>query len=374
MHFKSTSFLILVSGAIVLLLTGCQPKELTSAKTDIQNRNWRDALQQLEAAVQKYPNNSEVHFLLGEAYARIQRFRNMNREFESSLKLSNKFQQAIINDRDKYWIDKYKLATTSLHTHDFANADKALNLAFAIDSTRTEAYKAFAAKYLNLEQPGKALELYEHLLQSNPQDIDLLTAIAKLHTTQRHYAEAIRLQKEIIRLEPDNVEVLASLALGYSALGKTAQANATFEEAIRVNPNNLKVVALYAENCLQKQRFTKAIDLFQQVLQQENDNSKALSSTGIAYLGKAEENRRSIQHMRGRKFSLEEIRRIKSEAISYYQKAIPFIEEALNQDPNQPELLRNLGIAYINTGSREKGETFFQKAERLIIQQVEERL
>ena len=75
----------------MLVLFGCQSKELTSAKVYIQQDDWEKAEEQLKLAVELYPNDAEAHRWLGEAYARNNDFVKMNEEFEASLAIAPKF-------------------------------------------------------------------------------------------------------------------------------------------------------------------------------------------------------------------------------------------------------------------------------------------
>jgi Flp pilus assembly protein TadD len=50
-------------------LWACQSKEVTSAKVYIQQGDWNKAIEQLQIAVQTYPNDPEAHYLLGRGYA-----------------------------------------------------------------------------------------------------------------------------------------------------------------------------------------------------------------------------------------------------------------------------------------------------------------
>ena len=64
-----------------ILLLGCQPKEISSAKIYIQKRDWQKAIELLEQAVVAHPNNPEAHFLLGKAYGDKSRFKDMKKQF-----------------------------------------------------------------------------------------------------------------------------------------------------------------------------------------------------------------------------------------------------------------------------------------------------
>lgn len=98
---------ILLLGFVVLsiILIGCQPKEVTSAKVYMQQENWAKAIEQLTHAAELYPYNAEVFYLLGKAYVNTGDKDKMNEMFNKSLEISPVFSQKIKSIREKQKID-----------------------------------------------------------------------------------------------------------------------------------------------------------------------------------------------------------------------------------------------------------------------------
>ncbi|MFQ5677587.1 MAG: tetratricopeptide repeat protein, partial [bacterium] len=108
-------FLIL----IILTFLGCQPKEITTARILVQNENWEQALAVLEEAAGVHPNNAEVHFLLGKAYAARARFEEMKEEFDRSLSISSKFDREISTEIEKNLIKSFNAGMEARHNKNF---------------------------------------------------------------------------------------------------------------------------------------------------------------------------------------------------------------------------------------------------------------
>jgi len=289
----------------------------------------------------------------------------MNREFELSLMLSNDFKQKILAEREKYWIDQYGKGAKDLNLAEFAKAEVALRTAILIDATRPEAYKKLAIAYLNLSKPEKSLQIYTKLLSKHPSDLDLLSSTANLYYSQEDYTSVIPILKRILELEPHHRDALANLALSYDSLGETEQAYNAYLDAIKANPDDKDLVFLYGVHHYRQEKYEEAIKIFQQVLERDPSDLETVSNIGNAYLSIAEGVRKKLKSSRGNKVSVEDVQRLKQSAIVNYQNAIPYLEKSLAERPEQPMLWQNLGIAYINTGKREKGEKAFLKAEEL---------
>jgi len=91
---------------------------------------------------------------------------------------------------------------------------------------------SLAAVYQSSGQDKKALDLYQQLIQKNPDNIDIQLGAARLalRMNNTEFANA-RLQK-VLTLAPKDPNVIASVARIYRAEGKTQEAEALFERSL----------------------------------------------------------------------------------------------------------------------------------------------
>lgn len=364
----------IVTGLILLMITGlvfigCQSKELTAAKMYMQRNDWDRALAQLELAVETYPKDAEVHYLLGRAYGMHERYEEMIEELETSWRLSDEFHQQITALREHYWIQKYNSGITAQDEGNYEKAEADLKLAIKLAPTKYEAYKKLAIVYLKSEQPDKAQLLYERLLQQNQNDLELLISTANLYYSQGKFDRAIEILQKVLEIEPGHRDALANLALAYESVGETQKAENAFNRAIEANPRDKDLIFLFGVHHYRRENYERAIQLFQRVLELKPDDFEALANIGNAYLSIAEGLRKQLKSTNGGLAEdSEKVLKLKNEIIAQYKKAIPLMEKALALEPNKPNLWQNLGIAYVNTGAIKKGEDAFIKAEKLKIE------
>ncbi|MFQ5752190.1 MAG: tetratricopeptide repeat protein [bacterium] len=359
---------ILLSGMLVLLfllLIGCQPKEVTSAKIYIQNNDWDKALKQLEVAVAAYPKNAEAHYLLGQAYGYHARYEDMIKEFNSSLNISEKFVQQITAERERYWIDKYNAAIIALDKQDYLHAEKFLQTAILIDPEKHEAYKKLAIAYIQTDQLDNALTIYKKLLQKYPRDLDLLISIGNLYYSQKNYDKSVVILKRVLEIEPNHRDALANLALAYDSLGKLEEAEQAFRKAVAANTQDKDLIFLFGVYHYKRNNFEQAIQLFERVLELNPHDFDATSNIGNAYLSMAENLRKKLKQASPADRTSIDYKKITNGAILNYKHAIPYLKKALEMQPNHPNLWRNLGVAYINTGEKELGEKALLKSEEV---------
>jgi len=356
--------ILLVAASVVFM--GCQSKELTAAKMYMQHNDWDRALEQLEIAVETYPNNAEAHYLLGQAYGMHERYEEMIEELEISWRLSDEFHQQITALREHHWIKKYNAGITAQDEGNYEKAKADLKMAIKLVPTKYEAYKKLAINYLKTKQPDRARLLYERLLKQNPDDLELLISTANIYYSQGKFDRAIEILQKVVEIEPRHRDALANLALAYDALGKTEKAEKAFNRAIEVNSRDKNLIFLFAAHHYNRHNYKRAIQLFQRVLELKPDDFEALVNLGNAYLSIAENLRQQLKSKNDAPTEdSDEILQLKNDIIAHYKKAIPFMEKALTLKPDNPTLWQNLGIAYVNTGAIKKGEDAFLKAEEL---------
>lgn len=346
-----------------ILLLGCQPKEITSAKIYIQKRNWQKAIELLEQAVVTHPNNPEGHFLLGQAYGDQSRYREMKKQFGESLGISPKFQPAILQTIENHWITLYNKGIKAQNDRNFKLAENLLKTAILIDPSKREAYNTLAANYIEANQPRQALLIYEKLLKETPDDINLLIATGNLFYIQKRFDDVVRVLKKVLEIEPDHRDAMANLALSYDSLGKTDEALTAYQKAVKANSLDKDLIFLLGVHHYNRSHFTKAIELFKQVLELSPGEFESTSNIGNAYLSIAEDLRAKIKSLANSTFTAGEIQQLKTEAILTYMKVIPYFKKALEMQPRHPTLWINLGVAYVNSGENEKGQEALLKAE-----------
>lgn len=351
--------------APVLFLFSCQSKEVTAAKIYINSLNWEKARDQLEQAVEAYPNNAEAHFLLGQVYGELDRFKDMNQEFDASLEHSNKFEQEILAERERHWIDRYDAGIKAIDAGDLQAAEEAFKLAILIRPDKLDAYQHLALAYTKAGQFNQSVTIYENLLEKDSTNLDILFSLGNLYYSLNRFDLAIEYLNKVLAIEPDHQDALANLALSYDSEGDVQKAADAFERAIAANPKDKDLIFLYGSHQFKKKNYPEAIRLFEQVLAMNPEDFEAIVNVANSYLSMAENEKAQLKKTQLDDLSPVELHKIKENSILNYQNAIPYLEHALQLQPNHPKLWLNLGVAYINTGKKEKGEKALLRSEEL---------
>jgi len=350
-----------------LLFMACQTKEVTSAKVYIQQDNWDKAIEQLEMAVDMYPEDVEAHYLLGEGMAQKQNWERMNEEFEKSLSIAPTFEAQIKNTREKNWVNQFNSGVSKLNNNQVEEAIKSFTTATRIDPARVEAYKTLGIAYTKVEDLEKSKESFAKVLELEPDNKDAITGLANIHFQLEEYDKVIELEKNTLEMDPDDRDAIANLALAYDFLGEREKALETYLQALEKNPGDKDLMFNLARLHFLGNDYDKAISIFEQLLEASPDDFDVNLQVGNSYLGMADDYRQKLveKEEQGEETTAEE----RDQLNGFYENAIPYLQKAVDIGEANPDIdvqsgvYNNLGVAYINVGDREKGELYFKKAE-----------
>jgi tetratricopeptide (TPR) repeat protein len=353
--------------ALLWVTLGCQPKAVTKARMYIQNSEWQLALDELERAVEVYPDNEEAHFLLGFVYGQNSRYQEMVAEFDSSLKISDKFEEEIRMERGRHWKENFNQGIKAVDVNDLGRAERMLQKAIVIDSSKHDAHKRLATTYMKNDRLDEALEIYTQLLKIHPNEISLLLAASKVYLQKNQLKEAANHLEEVLHLEPQHRDGLSKLAEIADVLGQYEKAQQTYRKAVATYPHDRELILRFGIHHYQRSNFERSIQLFERVLELDAGDFEAISNIGNAYLSLAENLRKQLKKSNNGSHRASDLQKMRDRAILNYQKSIPYLKKAVDMQPNLPNLWRNLGVAYIQTGQKQKGEEAFIKSDTLTI-------
>jgi tetratricopeptide (TPR) repeat protein len=292
--------LIILFTLMVFFLWSCGAKSpgVTSAKIylGLTPPDYDKAMEQLQNALQKDPEDAEAHFLLGKVYAQKQMHREMHEEFQKAEagKLKPNELEELQQIRKQKWtevlnsgirlgkkqkrVDQYKLdLLTDFAKYDqlkdslkaissgsegadgltwdsyqmFSEAKPALedlgrileeeaidwyHLAILLDSTRYEAFLNLAAEHVRREDLDTALGYYQKAYQLKPDDSNVMNDYAITLLAANQYEQALGLYQRILEKDPTNVNALVNLAMIYARQGETDKSLDTYSKIVSIDP------------------------------------------------------------------------------------------------------------------------------------------
>lgn len=362
-----------------IIFSGCQSKELTTAKVHIQQNDWSKAVVQLEKAVAENPQNAEAQFLLGRGYALQGRFAEMHRAFEASLKASPHFALEIKSWQAQHFSEQFNLGVKAAGEKDWAAAREAFVAALQIEPAHPEAYRHLAYVHDKLGEPEKALQLYRTLIEINPDDWEAYFAMVGIHNQRREYEKSVAVLEQALAKGPRQPRILAELAFIYDCQGKSDEAFAAYRQALQIKPDDKDLLLNLGRLYLAKEDYAGAVREFAKILTFDPDNFEATYHTGLYYLKLGErfqkQRREAEEQAAAASLSAASQRPSQSDssqsaglrlaAFTNFQAAMPFLLKAVALDTLHAGAYFNLGFAYTKLGEVEKAKEAFKRCEEL---------
>lgn len=159
--------------------------------------------------------------------------------------------------------------------------------------------------YLDQEQPGKAVPVFERAAGLTPPDLSACYNLGRLKQLENDHEGAIPLYRAMLDLQPGAGGVWNNLGVAYRETGKSEQALASFEQAVRFAPdmaaawNNLGVALeeqhQVAQNQTEENQAENALAAYRKAIEIQPDYASPHLNLGIA-LQKLRQYKRAETH------------------------------------------------------------------------------
>ncbi|MFH1941504.1 MAG: tetratricopeptide repeat protein [bacterium] len=355
-----------------ILFTNCQQPAVTSAKMQIEQKNWDAAIEQGKLAIERMPNDTEAYFVLGQAYAGKKMYREMNEAYTKCLEISPAHSAEIEQDRLKHWINLFNSGTALLRQGQFSEAIPNYLIAAELIPDKKETYQNLAYAYGQTGNDSAAIDVYRKAIEIAPADLEIKNSLGLLLYHGKQYDEAIRVLSEVIEkaTPQDKIynDALYNLAYSYDLKGDSKKAIETYESALKTSPNDKDLIFNMGRLYFIQENYAKAIESFKKIIAIDPEDFETNYNIGLGYIAIADSLSAEAKNTDERgNFILPEKERNQREQQSKtnFELSIPYLEKATQIQPDNANPWMYLGKAYIRVGMLEKGQAAFEKADSL---------
>ncbi|NOX90833.1 MAG: tetratricopeptide repeat protein [Calditrichaeota bacterium] len=352
--------LFIIPILVLSFLTSCRPPELEGAFVDYNAGRFDNALKLAQEATQKYPDNAEAWFLLGEIYGKKERYLEMKRAFDKSLKLSNVFADKIKAAKIYYYQNLFNRGVNNYNTftkmedRTTDEAKKQLKKAieyFKLANIVQTDYKSIdlvALSYTLIGEKDSALVYYTKLTEMAPDSADGYIKLGRYELINSDYDKAIKALEKALSIDPSNPEAIQIIAEAYDRAGMADKAIKSYQKAMEVNkeekafPFNLGLLYFKLsskegiDENLKNEYLQKCIEAFSRVIELDP--------------------------------SMKEPYDFKSNCeilLKKYDEALVTLKQAVERFPDNGPFWYNLGVVYSHLNNVKEATNAFKKAEEL---------
>jgi tetratricopeptide (TPR) repeat protein len=364
----------------------CSSTELTSAKLYIQQKNWDKALETLQTEVQNNPKSDEGYYLMGTVYSELDKTDEMVDAFDKSLAISNKFADKIGEFRAYQWAQNYNrgvnLFQRGNQTTDpdsskmyYDMAIEAYNKAITLEPDSAETYRNLAFAYLTTGKTEESIDPLKKLIELEEAEegyqylgevyyalgSNTMTEFKLSGNTQdsvkamEYFDAAIATLQEGLNKYPDNSEMLGASTNAYIGANRIDEAITSAKAQVEKEPDNAVYHYNYGVLLLNVENFEKAETELLRAIELDPNYENAIYNIGVTYVkwGTAINKEAEAQGM------------ISEDYKQKYQKALPYLEQVVEQDPDEAQMWELLGKVYGVLGMNDDANNAFKKADEL---------
>ena len=331
-----------------------------------KNKNYEQALRELEKAIVKNENNYLYYYDKGKIEYILKKYEDAISSFKNSMSLNDSFAQTC-----------YNLGLSYVKIGNENEALIYLTRSTKINQNYEKGYLEIARVYNRLGKFEQCVKAYETVIQKFQNNFQAMmelgsvyyqngklaeaekqykSALSKLQKSEmqtlteynlstvlfderkyeeaQNYARLAYEKKDFISNNSAKANIVYNYALIENTLGKTEAAIKLYNETLTLNPNHVKAMINLASSMmtLKNPDFDRVYKLLLQAYSANKDNFEVNNNLGSYYILKND-----------------------------FANAVAFYEKASKIKPNDTEVQSNLGNAYLKNGNLEEAKRVFNE-------------
>ncbi|MFH1336620.1 MAG: tetratricopeptide repeat protein [Candidatus Zixiibacteriota bacterium] len=344
----------------------------TSAKIDIGYSMYDSAVSILEEGVQCYPDDAEMHYLLGEAYFYKKNYPGMGEQFATaeSLKSDAKWNADINEKRKDVWLLVFNQGAKYFNEK---NYDTAMVKFVTCTNIDRSAYKGFlyaGLAYTMKKEFDQAIPYLKTGLKLSPDNPEMLKGYADVMLYSGNEKEALDYYKIVLEKDPKNVEVLINLVAIYSKAKDFDQALDYSQKLTEADPNFkdgfFNMGTIYLAKIVETNSVLDSLkDASGEYLKDEKSAAKIkeLTEKKNGYLTSAQSGFEKALQIDSTDMEAQVYLSEVYQEEGNIDKALMILEPLVEKDSTNCDALRQIAIIYAKKGVGEKAKVAWQKAQ-----------
>lgn len=173
--------------------------------------------------------------------------------------------------------------------HDMISEGRALDAAALAHRSLAESpesvdlQKALALAYRNTDSLGKAIDIYESILEKNDKDNDARLGLAITLSWADRLQESLTAYRFVHDSDPENLDAVLGIGQVYSWQDDFAMALEYYKKALELEPTNHVVYQRLGQVYLWKEDYAKAVRNYEEALALDPEDAETYVGLGKAY-------------------------------------------------------------------------------------------
>ncbi len=291
---------LFVAGMLLVGADGCSSDpNVEGAKLDLRNKDYDRAIENLDKALEKNPENVDAMIMKGDALLEkafasedTQQHTSLFNEAVEFYGNAGQLQGDVDRKLDIAYAREFERAVQYFNRGAKDDSQYAVAAQYfentsmvRPDSTGPMTYRGYAL--LNSGDESGAIESLAKSVEKGEDDAQVYIYLADLYVRADRPADAVELLEKGESMFPGDADMQAQLLSAYQAAGMLDRAMGKYKSAIETDPDNKTYLYNYGSLLLQSGEYEEAITHLQRATQLDPEYSSAWYNLGAAHQNKA---------------------------------------------------------------------------------------
>jgi len=270
---KKYAILLLAVFAVLLIASGCTPKEIRTAKIELgtvskpkQNPDIPRVKENLKLAEQKYPDNGEIHFLWGRVYKKENNFTEMVPALEKAAQMTPSLKADGDTLRMEVWDGLVNEADQHRRNGDYEKALGKFQTATFVWEYQYEAWLFGSESAYNVQDFEEAQRMAKEAYLLVPDSLTVAKWYTDMCIVTEKFEEAESVIAKLIERDPTNPSNYINAGDVYSARQEYDKAMEYYMKAVELDETNSAVWYVIGNGYFMKKEFCKSKEAFERYL------------------------------------------------------------------------------------------------------------
>jgi tetratricopeptide (TPR) repeat protein len=235
--------------------------------------------EQIEALIQASNAKESLEEDLTAALQNSAGYLHRNGSYDEAIELY----RSVLDMRPNYLIAQINMGRAFFAKNMHEEGVQTLVHATAIAPGSETAWKTLGDMYWEMGDYDKAETSYHEVISINPINGPALQNLAGIYFDRGEFQEALSLYQLLVSREA-NQSNLYNLGVVYQQMGDFGPAETAFERAREIGSENAEILMRLAEVCYSGRNFSRAIQIYQEIIKADSTNAIAYSNLGALWI------------------------------------------------------------------------------------------
>ena len=247
-------------------------EQIDSVVALYSNGQYQEAIDQIKALNEVYPNIPFLFNLIGACYKAIGQLKGAAKMFEKAVSIKPEYAEAHKN-----------LGITLRDLGQMDEAVKSLNKAISAEPNNVDAHYNLAITLKDLNQSNSAIQSYKKAIEIKPDFVQAHNNLGNLYKDLGQTDKALKSYRKAIEIKPNFAHAHNNLGNTFKDLENYKDAIKSYEKAIAINPNFSEAHNNLGNVFKDIDELDKAVNSYQEAIKLNSDFAEAYYNLGNTY-------------------------------------------------------------------------------------------